>query len=36
MMAVLNSAPTVLGGDVGGLEDGRQKFVPFRSRPTQL
>lgn len=36
MMAVLNSAPTVLGGDVGGLEDGRQKFVPFRSRPTQV
>lgn len=32
MMAVLNSAPTVMGG----LEDGRQTFVPFRSRPIQL
>ena len=36
MIAVLNSAPKVIGGGVGGLEDGRQKFVPFRSRPIQL
>ena len=34
MMAVLNSAPTVMGG--GALEDGRQRFVPFRSRQIQL
>ena len=33
MMAVLNSAPTVMGGDMGGLDAGGQKFVPFRSRP---
>ena len=36
MMAVLSSAPTVMGGGGGGLEDGRQKFMPFRSRPIQL
>lgn len=34
MIAVLHSAPTVMGG--GGLEDGRQKFLPFRSRQIQL
>lgn len=36
MIAVLKSAPTGIGGGVGGLEDGRQKFVPFRSRALQL
>lgn len=34
MITVLHSAPTVMGG--GGLEDGRQKFLPFRSRQIQL
>ncbi len=34
MMAVLNSAPTVMGE--GGLEDGRRNFVLFRSRQIQL
>ena len=36
MVVVLSSARTVIGGGVGGLEDGRQKFVPFRSGPIQL
>lgn len=34
MMAALSSAPTVVGG--GGWEDGKQRVVPFRSRPIQL
>lgn len=34
MMAVLNSAPTVMGE--GGLEDGRRNFVLFRSRQIRL